>query len=59
MTKALAMLGFEMILSQRNLLHKVVFNAVRDVHHTPLVGKEMSSILLGKDIILESRIIQI
>ena len=59
MKKDLATLGFEMKLSQRNLLHKVVFDALRDVHHTPLVGKELSSILLGKDILLESSIVRI
>jgi len=51
--------AFEMKLSQRNLLHKVVLDALGHVHRTPLVGKELSSTLLGKDILLESGIIQI
>jgi len=59
MKKDLATLGFAMKLSQRNLLHKVVFDALGDVHHTPLVRKELCSILLGKDILLESSIVQI
>ena len=37
MKKVLATLGFEMKLSQRNLLHKAVLNALGDVHHTPFI----------------------
>jgi len=59
MKKHLATLGFEMKLSQRNFLHKVVFDALGDAHHTPLIGKELSSILLGKDILLKSSIVPI
>ena len=53
MKKDLATLGFEMKLSQRNLLHKVVFDALGDIHHTPPIGKELSLILLYEDILLE------
>ena len=59
MKKDLATLGFKMKLSQRNLLHKVVFDALGDVYHTPLVEKELSLIHLGKDILLESSIVLI
>ena len=58
--KDLAMLGFEMKLSQRNLIYKVVFDALGDIHHDPLLGEELPSILLDdKDILFESNIIQI
>jgi len=54
--KDLATLGFEKKLFQRNFLHKVVFAGLGDVHHTPLIGKELSLILLGEDILLKSSI---
>ena len=57
--KDLAMLEFEMKLPQRNLLHKVVFDALGNIHHTFLVRNELSLILLGKDILLESSIVLI
>ena len=54
------MLGFDMKLSQSNLSRKVVLDALGDIHHTPLVGKQLSLIFVnGKDIPLESSIIQI
>ena len=59
MKKDLATLGFEMKLSQRNLLHKVVLDALADLHHSPLITKELSSILLGNDILLKSSIVRI
>jgi len=58
--KDLAKLGFEMKPPQRNLMNNVVCDAVRDVHHTPLVGKELPSILVEcKDNLLELSTAQI
>jgi len=59
MKKDLDMLGFKTKSSQRNLIHKVVFDALGDVHHTLLVGKEFSLILLSEDILLESSTVPI
>ena len=45
---------------QRDLMNKVFFDALEDIHHTLLVGKELSSILVGsKDNLLESSVAQI
>jgi len=53
-------LGFDMKLSQRNLSLKLVTDALGHIHHTPLVGKQLSLILVyGKEIPLESSIVRI
>ena len=56
----LSKLGFEMKSPQRDLMNKVVCNALGDVDHTPLVGKELPLILNeSKDNLVELRIAQI
>jgi len=58
--KDLAKLGFGTKSPQRDLMNTVVYNALGGVHHTPLVGKELPSILVqSKDNLLELSITQI
>ena len=38
MKKDRATLEIEIKLSQRNFLHRIVLDALADVHHTPLIG---------------------
>ena len=60
MKEDLAELGFEVKLLQKDWMSKVVCNALGDMHHTPLVGKELPSILLEtKDNVLELSTAQI
>jgi len=52
--------SLETNLPQKSLMHKALCDAVRDVHHTPPFGKELSSILVeSKSNLLESSIIEI
>ena len=49
-----------MKLPQKDWMSKVVCNGLGDVHHTPLVGKELPSILVeSKDNLLELTTTQI
>ena len=60
MKKHPAKLGFEMKLPQMDWMSKVVCNALGDMHHTPLVGKELPPILVEtKDNLLELSAAQI
>ena len=60
MKKDLVGFEFEMKLPQRDWMSKVVYDAIGDVHHTPFVGKELSSILVkSKDNLLELNTTQI
>ena len=58
--KDVAELGFEMKLPKKEWMSKDVCNALGDMHHTPLVGKELPSILVkSKDNLLKLSTAQI
>ena len=60
MKKDLAQLGFEMKLPQKDWMSKVVCNALGNTYHTPLVGRELPSVLVeSKDNLLELSTAQI
>ena len=60
MKKDLTEFGFDIKLPQKDWMSKVVCNAIGDMHHIPLVGKELPSILVeSKDNLLELTTTQI